>query len=794
MGIRAAHNQVIELPDAFYKVLATCLDFDTFRALRLSCRTWSEAITRVRPIILPVGNWLPNEVLEKIYYLLEPTDFNAARHACRAWMLASLEDKLLVHMLHQGGWQAASRLDVGQLEEFEGRRISIVSKNWLLSKRLASECAFIPRPANTVSEQGDSTQTKLSTANGQWNCRIPLTAKTDFLQLATTAYSSDEDPPLQFTVSVCQKYLLVAKDRIIHIYSLVPPDPNPSHEYGGYLRTVTSISCPERVLAMSMDTSSRRMAVAALLQERIGLVCDIEPNGQITTRRLSTLPQASGFTSEDSYHNHTIINGPSNDLLAWTAKGSSSEQTFLQQTDLVDACSRSRSVYSKICSARDPPRSVAICPQRRCVAFGNSTGIELHWIDVLSGHDLQRWFLLSSASDSLYFLPGRFGVDSTRKLRLIASAADPAQAKISDYIYPSRAMRMAKTRSWDLQASDNGAWRLDWSATRRLTTGNLQNRPKHYGARPLGDGHHILFTDPTNSKLYLGGDVWPGQVSAHLSRRFTFEGPSKGFIPFVYTAGTELRWGVRIVAGYVQEHDSDAASELWLFTVPPDIFTKDDNNANEDEDNNIITLSIRGIQFAKVSRLADLAVDATDGDLTIHAFSAEGTAYTWQIAGSRRTDTVKRAVLEDGATIAIVVDSEEEDAVMKDIGSVDRWAFDFDDASSRPAQRASSDGCKVDADGDATMNDTPPSLPSDHDRIAEAEDEGYFSDEAAISEYEQAGGQFAIHVPPLYGRWSSCETEWVPEYLAEHPPRIEGEGPGLDVMGMTRLEVELLDL
>jgi hypothetical protein len=58
--------------------------------------------------------------------------------------------------------------------------------------------------------------------------------------------------------------------------------------------------------------------------------------------------------------------------------------------------------YRHLCSEDDPPRSVSICPQRRCVAFGCSAGIELHWIDALTGQSLSRWFPLTAPSDYLY--------------------------------------------------------------------------------------------------------------------------------------------------------------------------------------------------------------------------------------------------------------------------------------------------------------------------------------------------------------------------------------------------------
>jgi len=45
-----------------------------------------------------------------------------------------------------------------------------------------------------------------------------------------------------------------------------------------------------------------------------------------------------------------------------------------------------QSTYQDICSEEDLPRSVAICPQRRCVAFGCHSGIELHCKSFLNLH------------------------------------------------------------------------------------------------------------------------------------------------------------------------------------------------------------------------------------------------------------------------------------------------------------------------------------------------------------------------------------------------------------------------
>lgn len=117
-----------------------------------------------------------------------------------------------------------------------------------------------------------------------------------------------------------------------------------------------------------------------------------------------------------------------------------------------------RSLYLNLCSDDDPPRSVAICPQRRCVAFGCSTGIELHWIDALTGQDLSRWFPLTAPSDYLFFLPPRKSVDSAKKLRLISSSAKPGErAAISRKSFGGRARN---SPFWNDSIEDSGEVRL----------------------------------------------------------------------------------------------------------------------------------------------------------------------------------------------------------------------------------------------------------------------------------------------------------------------------------------------
>ena len=150
LGLQSLHNGAVQLPHAFWKILVSFIDGQTYRAIRLACRNWSQAVTGARPMKTSIANWLPPEVHEKIYRHLKPTDFNAARHTCRAWIVASLEERLLIDMLQNCGWWGAARLDVDILERQEGRKTSIISEDWLLSKRLVTEYKLSPSALEVV--------------------------------------------------------------------------------------------------------------------------------------------------------------------------------------------------------------------------------------------------------------------------------------------------------------------------------------------------------------------------------------------------------------------------------------------------------------------------------------------------------------------------------------------------------------------------------------------------------------------------------------------------------------------
>lgn len=88
--------------------------------------------------------------------------------------------------------------------------------------------------------------------------------------------------------------------------------------------------------------------------------------------------------------------------------------------------------------------------------------------------------------------------------------------------------------------------------------------------RPLSDGNHMLFTDPTTGHLFLGSDA-PAGGPTKLLRKVRFIPPDTPSAraheacepPLVYAAGISLEWGVRIAALY--------GAHLVFFTVPGDV-------------------------------------------------------------------------------------------------------------------------------------------------------------------------------------------------------------------------------
>lgn len=352
-----------------------------------------------------------------------------------------------------------------------------------------------------------------------------------------------------------------------------------------------------------------------------------------------------------------------------------------------------RSLYRNLCSEDDPPRSVAICPQRRCVAFGCSAGIELHWVDALTGQDLNRWFPLTAPSDHLYFLPPRRSIDSAKKLRLISSAAKPNErAAINERVFGGH------TRSspyWDRIAHfeersyfPNGILGLSSPARHResiggTNSGTRQDFSDHYHAIPLSDGYHILFTDPNTGLLCLGSDA-PVGGPTKLLRKIWFDGPEGAGSPVVYAAGPDLGDGVRVAAAY----GTGSNQSVWLFSVPVDVFKADSSqrsmtsssptrsSASQEARNlewarwwpddgveewatlvqdqipgllpkTVWPIKIRGQRIGSTTSIVDLAVDA-GADFSIWAFQKDAVTLVWKLSNGKSYCPATKSVVRDG--------------------------------------------------------------------------------------------------------------------------------------------------
>lgn len=678
----------------------------------------------------PTSPVLPPEILTKVYKWLSPSDFNSARHSCRSWYISSLEYSLLETMLKRSGWHASIQRELFNNKSLD--RYLRKTDEWLMSKHLAKECALGPDwrgngIPSLLTEQSSTTPKGIAN-------RTPfrLVSKLDFANMGTHYPGSNSEAcGLLFTVSACTKFLMVARGCMVFVYEL-----NRSHRTGqevddiesGAIRPITSIICPRRVIGCSMDTSSNRDAIAILMDGRMGLVCAITGNtnrhGPTLTRDLRKMHEQSDVfpVSRGGSWRHNISLGTSHSLRSYPdvsnqhirvsvlapgqpvadrSTGTGLGERYFGR-DYYTPATQKRvpseirtassypmpteasppTLYTLICSPDDPPRSIAICPQRRCVAFGCSSGIELHWIDALTGEDLNRWFPLTAPSDHLYFLPPRTGVDSAKKLRLVSSQGTPGGlASVSERFSGRRRSSVFWAQDeWD--ASDMFVHTDIESESR----GRIANASDHYRAIPLSDGYHLLFTDPTSGVLCLGSDA-PFGGPTKLLRKLWFSGPVGEGRPVAYAAACDLRWGVRVVAAYGLGREQT----IWLFSVPIDVFTDGHGRGEQPHINSSFSavggetargnaewmpwwsndgehvlewpsvgygnrtnmmwpLEVRGQQVGGCAGLVDLVIHTGPGvGVTIWAFTRQGVAYTWKLdSGTPHKEHTQRLVVQDG--------------------------------------------------------------------------------------------------------------------------------------------------
>ncbi|KAF2876547.1 hypothetical protein BDV95DRAFT_229170 [Massariosphaeria phaeospora] len=658
--------------DTLAVLLQPYLDISSWRALGTTCRSWHSALEQVVPHRLASKQSLPVEILQQIYSHLGPKDFNSARHTCRGWMWASLNRRLLISMLERGGWSCGTEYG---LRSRNGLILS--SDEWLLSRRLSRECSISsPWGHEPNAAHPGSPFVEVS--------------RTDFDDLSNGhAVSSGQENVglvggLLFTASTCGRLLLVARDTLIYVYNL----------RSSSLLPLSCIPCPRRVLAMSMDVSSGRNAVAALLEGRMGMFCELRfdqkwdtdgPVGIPTTRtpviasdivdheivmdtathglvncqrsnpRTTTRPGQSIFSSIDVRTDcQAVILQNTNDHRTfeqnhinptWNLSLRGARTQLRSQVNPVSGESSPHFIptesgattfYRHLCSEDDPPRSASICPQRRCVAFGCSAGIELHWIDALTGQSLSRWFPLTAPSDYLHFLKPRPGFESAKKLRLISSAAHPND-------------RPGICRKFFGRPTLYSSWGFERNSHRPSSSSC-----DHYHAIPLSDGHHVLFIDPPTGSLSLGCDA-PLGGPTKLLRKVMFIPPENGQVPRLYKAASDLTWGARIVVVF--------GDSIVLYSIPPDVlalsrleqkaeswgvytappFSSEGRNKDHwlnwlqepytlhSPDNNPIwPIAVRGTTIGTLPSVCELAI-VIKPDIAIWAFALDAQSKTWQL-------------------------------------------------------------------------------------------------------------------------------------------------------------------
>jgi hypothetical protein len=662
----------LPLPKAVFRRLLQYLTFDEYKALRLTSRAWLPSLPLPH---LPASYRIPSEILQEVYNSLSPIDFDAARHTCKSWFVASLDRRLLVTMSRRAGCYGSIQADLHlRQDHYDEKRQSltgrmwanhddteiddchqpemdhVVSEEWVYSKRLAIESMLSPDWRGISLKHNSENPTDAS-------ARMTSIGSVG-ISLVSQPHSRPIDAPSAisgnaYTVSGCSKFVLITSGRVVFVCELLRRKPG--------IQPLTRIVCPRKVLRVSMDTSSKRYAVAMLLEGRVGMCCNLtdgfgDPSSTAATQgdsmqlgmsaevrgsnsvAATTTPTVSALPLRRAELSSSIPGGqfyvrsaseafisPASNTIAESGPDNSWFDDTLNRYHLreepadgeQEAVSKigvpiengPRTVYNNLCSFDDPPRSVAICPQRRCVAFGCRMGIELHWVDSLTGSDLSRWFPLAAPSDFLYFLPTRSGMDSAKKLRLISSAARPyAQQQTTTSLRGSPPSKL----NW--RTSPNGSRRPSMT---RLFFGNLpfpttttmygipvneqsENTSivdaerdhgilrtvdcDHYRAVPLSDGAHLLFTDPETSHLCLGSDAPLGGPTKLLRKVLclppdiedTGPKPEENELPeqnpnrpwlMCYTPGQDLRWGVRIAAAY-----SDG--RIMLYCVPADIFER----------------------------------------------------------------------------------------------------------------------------------------------------------------------------------------------------------------------------
>jgi hypothetical protein len=204
---------------AIFSLVIKFLDFDGGMRARGVCRGWYSVLKVLKPLMFPAVYHLPVELIQYILRFTTVVGFDNARLTCKAWYMSSLSVPVL--KLHLAG------IGFGKTDSL----IRDSKDPRYLAKRLHRECCL--------------------GAGGTGICHLRNVAVLDMSEVTPTKNT-------HFTVSTCGTHALICEGCVVYVYRLKPAD----EELAEF---VACVVCPRRVLAVSMDTSSRRYSVAILL-------------------------------------------------------------------------------------------------------------------------------------------------------------------------------------------------------------------------------------------------------------------------------------------------------------------------------------------------------------------------------------------------------------------------------------------------------------------------------------------------------------------------------------------------
>ncbi|KAJ5623903.1 hypothetical protein N7510_000212 [Penicillium lagena] len=477
------------------------------------------------------ANITPPEILLQIFSMLTPRDFDNARRTCSQWLRVSLNRNLLERMLKRAGWWDAWQNDCAK--QLTLRQETDESEVWRMSRRFATECLLSGRKAN-VEKPGFLTTSIVDFSQLSQGSTVTKTRGSTSRAKPTSHSVRDAKRGMStFSVSSCGNYLLVSTGCMIYVYRLRSRKARrmiSTNLTDADLEPISKIECPLEVLSATVDTSSPKFVVAAILQNRVGMICDLDVF-QHTDERVTFQPEVPRS------HQMPTINPTS------------------------------RHYHYNVCSSEHPPRTIAVCPGRRCVAFGSSSGVELHWIDETNHKEQRKHFPMSQPSEVVHFLPNR--PDTPMELRLITSLAGPELHECACLHSPSP--DHPKKCHFHLLADVQSFTRMPPANSSSLSLVRATHC-HHYRAIPINDGYHIMFIEPRTGLLCIGSDAPIGGPTS-LTRAFVCVPPfgkdpadinKEARVPTIFAAGSDLNWGLRVVAAY--------QDRIVLYTVPLDVF------------------------------------------------------------------------------------------------------------------------------------------------------------------------------------------------------------------------------